>query len=91
MSAVDERSVVVLDHPDARPHDAGELEHRHARRERVRGERRAEVVDLARLRNARCLYCWCPLAFTEAVDHDPSAARCSSGEPKFFPIDNFVK
>lgn len=34
------------DHADGRAHDARKLEDAHAGRERVRGERRAQVVDL---------------------------------------------
>src|SRR5512133_2934284 len=37
--AVEQRTVVTLDHPHARAHDASELEHGHARGERVRRER----------------------------------------------------
>jgi hypothetical protein len=38
LGAVDERTVVLLDHPHGRPNDAGELKHRHAGVQRVRGE-----------------------------------------------------
>ena len=42
---VEERAVVGLDHADARAHDPGEFVHRDPGRERVRRERRAEVVQ----------------------------------------------
>jgi hypothetical protein len=52
---VEQRPLVALDHSHARPHHAGELEHGDTGGERVGGERRAEVVDACRLRNARRL------------------------------------
>ena len=50
LRAVEQRAVVALDHPHGRAHDPRELEHADAGGERVRGERRAQVVDPRRLR-----------------------------------------
>jgi hypothetical protein len=48
MGVADQGAVVELDHLHARAHDAGELEYGDAGGERVRGERRAKVVDTRR-------------------------------------------
>jgi hypothetical protein len=48
---VEQRAVVLLDHPRGRAYDACELEHGDAGREHVAGEGRAQVIDPGRCRD----------------------------------------
>jgi hypothetical protein len=66
---------MALDHPDARPHETGELEHGHTSGECVRGEGRAEVVDPRRSLDARRLNRGRPLAPPEVVEIEEPATR----------------
>ena len=62
-----------LDHPHRRAHDPGELEHAHPRRQRLRRERRPQVVDPP-LRDAGRVEGRLPLAATEVAQVDVTAA-----------------
>jgi hypothetical protein len=77
--SVEERPVLALDHPHARPHHAGELEHGHGCGESVGGERRPQVVDPRRGRDAGRLDRDRPLAAAEVVEVEPEGFVISGG------------
>jgi hypothetical protein len=55
-STIEQGAVGPLDHQYGRTHQPGKLEHAHARRERVRGERRPQVNQLPPRLDTRLLF-----------------------------------
>jgi len=70
-AVVGQVAVVAVDHRDARAHEAGDGEHRHAGAERKGGVGVAQFVEVAQLLDASGCLCRLPMPAAEAAEVDP--------------------
>ena len=74
-AVVSEMPVVVIDHRDARAHEAGDGEDGDASAEREGGIGVAQVIEVAQRLGRSCLLGGFPVATAEATEVDPPTTR----------------